>query len=133
MIFIADYFAIGLVIILAMFFFENITTVRVMPRSSKIFLAVLGMTAINAVTDLVAGALLRKDGVPYWLNMLVNTLYFLFNIVTTSCIAVYLFTKILEHTPAALQAQCLYGSFDRFNDLSRSDNQQSLDEPFVLL
>lgn len=98
MIFIADYFAIGLVIILAMFFFENITTVRVMPRSSKIFLAVLGMTAINAVTDLAAGSLLRKDGVPYWLNMLVNTLYFLFNIVTTSCIAVYLFTKILEHT-----------------------------------
>ena len=98
MIFIGDYFAIGLVIILAMFFFDNITSIKYMPRSSKLFLAVLALTAFNAATDLLAGALLTKEGVPYWLNMLMNSLYFVSNLVATSCIALYLFTKILEHT-----------------------------------
>lgn len=36
--------------------------------------------------------------VPLWLNLLVNTMFFLSAIVTTSLIALYLFTKILEHT-----------------------------------
>lgn len=96
--FIADYFAIGLVIILAMFFLDNITNIRYMPHSSKVFLSVLIMTAINAATDLVSGSLLQMENAPYWLNMLVNSLYFIFNLVTTSCIALFLFNKILEHT-----------------------------------
>jgi len=98
MIYIADYFALGLVIILFMFFFGNMTTLRYMPASSKIFTIVLTMTGLNALIDLLAGVLLSLSGIPVWVNMLVNSLYFVCNLVTTSFIALYLFTKILEHT-----------------------------------
>ena len=98
MIYIADYFALGFVIILFTFFSDSKTSVRYMPTSSKVFAGVLGLTALNALTDLLAGALLSASGVPVWLNMLVNSFYFVINLVTTSCIALYLFVKILEHT-----------------------------------
>lgn len=98
MIYIGDYFAIGLVIILFIFFFDNKTNLKNMPRSSKIFAVVLAMTAFNALIDLLTGLFLIVSGVPLWLNVLVNSLYFASNIVTTSYIALYLFIKILEHT-----------------------------------
>ncbi len=98
MIFIADYFALGLVVILFMFFFDNKSSIRYMPTSSKVFAGVLGLTALNALTDLLTGSLLSNSETPLWLNVLVNSLYFLINIITTSCIAHYLFMKILEHT-----------------------------------
>lgn len=98
MIYIADYFALGLVIVLFTFFYDNKTSIRYMPLSSKVFAMVLALTALNAITDLTAGALLSAEGIPVWLNMLVNSLYFIINIVTTSCIALFFFVKILEHT-----------------------------------
>lgn len=98
MIYIADYFALGLVAILFMFFFDSKTALPHIPVSSKVFATSLGMTALNALTDLVAGAMLSADGVPLPLNVLVNSLYFFFNLLTTSVIALFFFIKILEHT-----------------------------------
>ena len=72
MIFIADFFALGLVLILFMFFYDSKSKMRRMPPSSKIFAAVLGLTAINALTDLLACFLLLQRGVPVWLNMVMR-------------------------------------------------------------
>ena len=98
MVFIGDFFALGLVLVLCMFFFDSKTNIRYMPRSSKFFVTCLLLTALTAATDLWSGWLMAASNVPLWHNMLANTVYFLVNIITTSCIALYLFTKILEHT-----------------------------------
>ena len=98
MVFIGDYFALGVVIILCMFFFDSKTSIRYMSSASKLFIACLVTTALTALNDLVSGQLLELPNVPLWQNMLVNTLYFVINIVTTSCLALYFFTRILEHT-----------------------------------
>ncbi|MBQ9942246.1 MAG: EAL domain-containing protein [Christensenellaceae bacterium] len=98
MLFIGDYFALGLVIILFMFFFDSKVSVHYMPVSSKLFVGCLSTTALTAITDLLAGLMLEKGCTDYRLNMFVNSFYFVINIVTTSLVALYLFTKILEHT-----------------------------------
>ncbi len=100
MISIGDYFAVGLVIILCIFFFDSKTSIRFMPLSSKLFVCCLVTTALTAVTDLVTVQLMVTAGVPLWQNMLVNSLYFVINIVATTFIALYMFVKILEHTHA---------------------------------
>ena len=96
--FIGDNLALGLVIVLFMFYFASKSSLRYLSVHSKIYIATLVMTALTAVTDIITGYLLRKQGVPMWQNMLANTAYFIFSILTTSLIALYLFTKILEHT-----------------------------------
>ena len=98
MIYIADYFALGLVVILFMFFFDSKTTLNRMPTANKVFAAALGMTALNAIMDLVAGAMLSGNGIPLALNVLVNSIYFFTNLLTTTCIAFFFIVKILEHT-----------------------------------
>ena len=93
--FIGDYFDIGLIIVLSLFFFDKryyLTT------ASKFFMAALGFTAATALVDLLTGRLIHTSGVPLWMNMTVNSLYFVVNIMATSSIALYLFTKILEHS-----------------------------------
>ena len=97
MVFVGDYFAIGLVVVLCMFYFEGKGGSRYMSAASKWFVACLVLTALTALTDLISVQLLLAENAPYWLNMTCNTLYFLVNIVTTSSIALFLFTKILEH------------------------------------
>ena len=96
--FIGDYFALGLVLVLCVFFFDSKTSIRYMSVSSKLFIGCLLTTALTAVSDLVTGQLLILENVPLWQNMLANTLYFVVNIIATTAIALYLFTKILEHT-----------------------------------
>ena len=96
--FIGDYFALGLVIILCMFFFDSKVSFRLMPKASKLYIACLLTTAMTSVIDLITGQLLNLPNIPLWQNMLANTLYFVVNIITTSFMALYLFTKILEHT-----------------------------------
>jgi len=92
--FIGDYFAIGLVIVLCLFFFDK---QHYLTKASKCFLSALVFTALTALTDLTCGSLLQAENVPLWLHIAMNSLYFLVNILATSSIALYLFTKILEH------------------------------------
>ena len=98
MIFIGDYFALCIVFILCLFFFDSKTSIRYMSAASKLFVGCLVSTALTAVTDLATGHLLNLDQVPLWQNVLVNTLYFVVSIMTTTLIALYLFTRLLEHT-----------------------------------
>lgn len=96
--FIGDYFALGLISVLFMFFFDSKVSIRHMSVSSKIFIACLCSSALTAAADLGTGYLLEAKPTPLWLNMLVNSIFFFVAIVATSSIALYLFTKILEHT-----------------------------------
>jgi len=98
MVFIGDYFALGLLIILCVFFFDSKTNIRYLSSASKLYICCLITTALTAITDLVTGLLLEMENIALWQNVLVNTLYFIINIIATSCIGLYLFTKILEHT-----------------------------------
>lgn len=93
--FIGDYFAFSLVLILCMFFFDRKHTLN---RTSKYFIAFLMLTAVTASTDIVSVSMMGKPSVPLWLNIAVNTLYFIVNILATSCAAMYLFHRILEHS-----------------------------------
>ena len=96
--FIGDYFALGLIIALCVFFFDSKTNLRYMSAASILFICCLLATAITAVTDLITGQLLVTNDARLWQGILYNTLYFIVNIISTSFIALYLFTKILEHT-----------------------------------
>ena len=98
MIFMGDYFALGLVFILFLFFFDSKISIRHMSVSSKLYIACLILTALTAATDLLTGKLLTIENVPLWINLGANSLYFLVNILTTTYIALFLFTKILEHS-----------------------------------
>ena len=100
MVFIGDYFALGLVIVLCIFFFDSKTSFRYMSTASKLFIGCLMTTALTAVTDLATGQMLGMNHIPLQWHILVNALYFFVNIIATSSIALYLFTKILEHTSA---------------------------------
>ena len=97
MIFVGDYFALALVIVLCCFYFDGKKSAWLMTKANKYFVACLLLTAATAATDLLAGQLLANYAVPLWANILVNSMYFAVNIITTSCIALFLFTKILEH------------------------------------
>ena len=85
--FIGDYFALGLITILFVFFFDSKTSIRYMPSSSILFVCCLVTTALTAATDLMTGHLMEMEYVPLWQNLLWNTLYFVINIITTTFIA----------------------------------------------
>ena len=93
--FIGDYFAISLVLILSLFYFDRKNSLN---TASRYFIGSLAFTAMTAGTNIMTGSLMENPGTPLWMHMTVNTLYFLVNILSTSFIALYLFTKILEHS-----------------------------------
>lgn len=93
--FIGDYFALGLVIVLCLFYFDK---KHALSKASRYFVACLVFTALTSLIDLLTGFLLKWPDAPFWLHMSANSLYFLINILTTSSIALYLFTRILEHS-----------------------------------
>jgi len=93
--FIGDFFAIGIVLVIFLFYFDS---KRHLTAASKLYIACLILTALTAATDLLTGKLLTIENVPLWINLGANSLYFLVNILTTTYIALFLFTKILEHS-----------------------------------
>lgn len=98
MIFVGDYFALGFVIMLLLFFMDGKSGFRYMSSAAKLFVSCLVSTGISAVLDLLTVYLLSVENVPLWLHMLANSLYFISAVMVTSSIALYLFTKLLEHT-----------------------------------
>jgi len=97
MIHIGDFFAIGLVVVLGMFYLEGRESKTFLTKSNLVFVICLLMTAVTGLMDIICIESLGRQGVPLWLNMALNTVYFIVNIITTSCIALFLFIKILEH------------------------------------
>ena len=98
MIFVGDYFALGFVIMLLLFFMDGKSGFRYMSTAAKLFVGCLLSTGISAVLDLLSVYILDMESIPDWAGMLVNSLYFISAVAVTSCIAMYLFTKLLEHT-----------------------------------
>lgn len=92
--FTGDFFALGLVTVLCMFFFDG---KHALNKASRYYVTALLLTALNAVTDIIT-VYLPSTAAPLWLHMAVNSLYFVINILTTSSIALYLFSRILEHS-----------------------------------
>ncbi len=98
MIYVGDCFAIGLVLVLFLFFFEGKARPHYTSLSSKYFIAGLICTALTSAIDIASIVLMELE--PMWieLHVLANSLYFVVNLVTTSFIGLFLFTKILEHS-----------------------------------
>lgn len=96
--FIGDYFALMMVLVMFLFFIDTKSGMRHITASSRLFIISLLMTAVTSLTDLYTGYLSHRTDVPLWINMLVNTMYFVNGLATTTVIALYLFKKILEHT-----------------------------------
>ena len=92
---VGDYFTIGLVVMLGMFFFDGKHSLN---KASRYFVASLILTGVTAALDIISVTLIEDIAVPMWLRILTNSLYFEVNILTTSFIGLYLFTKILEHS-----------------------------------
>ena len=97
MVYVGDYIAIGLVLILFLFYFDGTTRHHFFSQENKLFLACLVLTAATSLSDLIACYLLTIPTTPLGLNIFINTLYFIIGILSTSCISLFLFTKILEH------------------------------------
>lgn len=91
---IGDFFALGLVAILSLFFFQN---AYFPTKASKFFALSLVFTASTAVLDIVAVYLFDRPSVPAWINIPLNSLFFASNLLATTMIAMVLFHKILEH------------------------------------
>ena len=86
--FIGDYFALGLIIILCIFFFDSKTSFRFMSAASKLFICCLITTALTAVTDLITRQLQELEQVPLWKNMAANSIYFVVTIVSTTLLSI---------------------------------------------
>lgn len=96
--FIGDYFAIGLVVVLCMFYIDPKDPKYILQKNNRFFVLGMLFTVITALTDLWTGHLLTLTHIPLVVHYLANSLYFVLNIATTSFIALYLFHKILEHS-----------------------------------
>lgn len=94
MIFIGDCFAIVIISILCLFYFEK---QFFFTPASKYFALCLILNGLNAVLDIASTVAIYSDSVPIVTNVVINMLYFSSNIVTTTAIAMVLFSKILEH------------------------------------
>ena len=78
---VGDYFALGLVLVLCVFFFDNKIGFRYMAAASKIFVCCLFATALTALLDLATLHVPLMENAPIWLGVLVNTAYFVMNTV----------------------------------------------------
>ena len=72
-----DFVALGLILILCIFYFESKCFLS---PSGKYFVLCLPLTAVTALVDIASVILLGTAGVPVWLNFTANTLFFLLNI-----------------------------------------------------
>lgn len=94
MILTGNYFAIGLVLILCLFFFDS----KYFPsKTSKYFAIVLILTLVTSALDIFATSMLTVPGISPWVHIVTNSAYFAVNIFTTAGIAMVMFSKILEH------------------------------------
>ena len=94
MIFIGDCFAIVIISILCLFYFEK---QFYFTPASKYFALCLVFNGINAILDIASTIAIYAENVPIVTNAALNLLYFSSNIIATTAIAMVLFSKILEH------------------------------------
>lgn len=90
-----EYMSLIVIFVLMLYFHEKGTVVNAKVR---LYRACLRFSMFSIVLDAVCVALIKhSDKVPYWLNMLLNSLYFVMTVAVCSLIAAYVFIKMLEH------------------------------------
>ena len=87
MVFVGDFFAIGLIIVLCMFYFER---KHFLSFNSRIFAACLILIGLTAGTNIFCYAIMENPTAPLWMLYLVNSLYFLFLITSTMLLTLFL-------------------------------------------
>ncbi|MDO4274383.1 MAG: bifunctional diguanylate cyclase/phosphodiesterase [Eubacteriales bacterium] len=91
---ITEYLALVIIVILTMFFYEK----KSIPASwFSLYRWCLALPALSILVDIICVVLMDVEEVPHWLNMLLNSSYFLLSVLTCSVMALFLFGKILEH------------------------------------
>ena len=94
MVYISDYISLGTIFIISLFYFTND---HVQSVSRKIFSTCLILSASTAALDILTCYLSETPGGYLGFELLMNSLYFVVNILTTSAFAIFLIYKILEH------------------------------------
>lgn len=91
---VGEYSAFIITFILLICYFDKR---RVMTPQAKLYAACLYLSLVSIVVDVVCHYLLARTDVPIWLNMGLNSAYFILTVAMCSTMAWYLFHKILEH------------------------------------
>lgn len=94
MVFVGDFFAIGLIIVLCMFYFER---KHFLSFNSKIFAACLILIGLTASTNIFCYIIMEDPSTPLWMLYLFNSLYFLVMMSATALLTLFLLYSILEH------------------------------------
>ena len=101
-----EYMSFIVIFVLLLYFHEKRTVVNTRMRlySSCLWLSMLSIV-LNAVCVILID---HSDRVPYWLNMLLNSSYFMLTVLVCSLICTYMFIKMLEHV---YDKKCLRRAF----------------------
>ena len=94
MVFVGDFFAIGLIIVLCMFYFER---KHFLSFNSRIFAASLILIGLTAGTNIFCYAIMSDPATPLWMLHLFNSLYFFSLITSTMLLTLFLLYSILEY------------------------------------
>lgn len=94
MVFVGDFFAIGLIIVLCMFYFER---KHFLSFNSRIFAACLILIGLTAGTNIFCYITMHDPAAPLWMLHLLNSLYFLFLMAGSALLTLFLLYSILEH------------------------------------
>lgn len=94
---VAEFFAfIVLIILFLRYCFYERTVAYTLKR--KYYLACLGVSVCSILLDtLCVTTIAHSDTVPLWINLTLNSLYFMVSVLMCSMLVLYLFTELLEH------------------------------------
>lgn len=94
------------IFVLMLYFYEKRSVVNIRVR---LYRSCLWLSMLSIIWNAVCVSLIEhSDVVPYWLNMLMNSTYFMLTVIVCSLIAAYVFIKMLEHV---YDKKCLRRAF----------------------
>lgn len=90
-----DFMSFIVIFVLMLYFYEKrmLANIRI-----RLYRACLWSSMLSIILNAVCVYLIEhSDRVPYWVNMLFNSMYFELTVIVCSLIAAYVFIKMLEH------------------------------------
>lgn len=92
---VAEFLALILIVVIALYFNDR---KQVLTNRRRIFQAGLQFAMLSVIINMLClWSIGWYDRFPHWFNMLLNSLYFLFCVWTSTIVAYYMFDLILEH------------------------------------
>ena len=92
---VAEFLALILIVVIALYFNDR---KQVLTDRRRIFQAGLQLAMLSVILNVVCLWTIEwYDRLPHWLNLILNSFYFLFCVWTSSIVAYYMFDLILEH------------------------------------